>query len=70
MSDDVEARIAELETRLLFQDDTIQSLDEALQGQQKAVLDLQRLVKVLHDQLLSQKHIEPQDSVEQPPPHY
>tara|TARA_R110000764_G_scaffold220942_1_gene309265 strand:+ start:614 stop:841 length:228 start_codon:yes stop_codon:yes gene_type:complete len=65
------ARLDELETRVAFQDDTIQSLNDAL-GQQQ--IDLERLQRTL--QLVAKRQSDmaaamPGDTADdQPPPHY
>ncbi len=66
-----EARIIELETRLAFQDDTIQQLSDTLATQQQQLDNLTRMVKIINKQLKSL----PQDlgggaGEEPPPPHY
>lgn len=65
----LESRIAELETRLAFQDDTIQTLNDVLVEQQRVVDRLQAQLGLLarrQDDL--QGRIEMED--EAPPPHY
>lgn len=66
----MEARIVELETRLAFQDDTIQALNDALVEQQKLLDRLQ-----LHMAALSRRQEEigaqfETSAQESPPPHY
>ncbi|MBD7977951.1 MULTISPECIES: SlyX family protein [Pseudomonas] len=66
----LEARIADLETRLAFQDDTIQSLNDELVQQQRVLERLQIQVMALsrrQEELQGQFGID-QDDV--PPPHY
>ncbi|MFI8382950.1 SlyX family protein [Pseudomonas sp. NPDC079086] len=67
---DIEERINDLQSRLAFQDDTIQALNDALVGQQRLLERLQLQVAAL---------IKRQDEVsshfgmaedEAPPPHY
>lgn len=67
---DVESRIADLETRVAFQDDAIQTLSDVL-------VEQQRLVDRLHLQLqaLAKRQDELQGTMggeqdEAPPPHY
>ncbi|WP_375737758.1 SlyX family protein [Pseudomonas boanensis] len=66
----LEMRIAELESRLAFQDDTIQALNDVLIAQQRVVDRMQLQLTALarrQEELLSQF-----GSVEDeaPPPHY
>ncbi|UQY33880.1 SlyX family protein [Pseudomonas fulva] len=65
----LEERIVELESRLAFQDDTIQALNDALVEQQKLIERLQVQMQALAKR---QEEVNPfsasQD--EAPPPHY
>ncbi|HTN32331.1 MAG TPA: SlyX family protein [Pseudomonas sp.] len=67
----VEERIAELESRLAFQDDTLQALNDEVVRQQRDIERLQLLVSAL-----SQRQAEMQTQIgvevgdEAPPPHY
>lgn len=66
----LEMRIADLESRLAFQDDTIQTLNDVLVGQQRAVERLQLQLTALakrQEELLSQFG---SSEDEAPPPHY
>ncbi|BAN50166.1 SlyX family protein [Metapseudomonas resinovorans] len=66
----LETRIADLESRLAFQDDTIQALNDVLVEQQRVVDRLQLQLAALakrQEELLSQYG--PGDD-EAPPPHY
>ena len=66
------ARLDELETRLAFQDDTIQSLNDAL-GQQQIALDrLQRSLQLIAKRQSDMASLMPGESADdnQPPPHY
>lgn len=71
MSADMQGRLDELETRLAFQDDTIQALNDALALQQ---LELDRLRRSL--ELLARRQVDLAASMpgeaadDQPPPHY
>ncbi|CAH0142800.1 hypothetical protein HNO91_16190 [Pseudomonas corrugata] len=67
---DLEARVTDLETRLAFQDDTIQALNDVLVEQQRVVERLQLQMAAL---LKRQEEMAGQfESVEEeaPPPHY
>jgi len=66
----LEVRVTELESRLAFQDDTIQALNDELVAQQRVVERLQLQLAALakrQEELIGQF-----DSVEEdaPPPHY
>ena len=66
----LEARVMDLESRLAFQDDTIQALNDVLVAQQNAVDRLQMQMAAL---LKRQEEMGGQfESVEEeaPPPHY
>ena len=71
MTDVFEQRIAELEVRVAFQDDTIDALNAALASQQQQLSQLQQAVSLLaqrQKELASQVPAEGGD--EPPPPHY
>ncbi|SDS84268.1 SlyX family protein [Pseudomonas fuscovaginae UPB0736] len=66
----LEDRVTELETRLAFQDDTIQSLNDVLVGQQRVVERLQLQMAALlkrHEEMMGQFGIAEDEA---PPPHY
>lgn len=66
----LEMRITELETRLAFQDDTIQALNDELVAQQRLIERLQLQVEALakrQQELLDE--LGPTED-EAPPPHY
>lgn len=72
MSDQLQARMDELETRLAFQDDTVQALNDVVADQQ---LELDRLRRALS--LLARRQTDLAASLpgeaegdEPPPPHY
>jgi SlyX protein len=68
---DVEQRIADLETRLAFQDDTIQALSDELVAQQRVVDRLQTQLGLLaRRQEDMQSRMGDIDESEAPPPHY
>ena len=67
---DLESRVTDLEARLVFQDDTIQTLNDVLVEQQRLVERLQ-----LQLSALARRQEEMQSSLdagedEAPPPHY
>ena len=61
-----------LETKMLYQEDTIQKLDDALIDQQKQILNLQLQLKDMHVQLKAMENQSPENSTPQDelPPHY
>ena len=71
MGEEFEARLNELETRLAFQDDTIQALNDVVTQQDQALQQLQRAVE-----LLARRQADLAASIpggaedDQPPPHY
>ncbi|PKM31055.1 MAG: hypothetical protein CVV07_02520 [Gammaproteobacteria bacterium HGW-Gammaproteobacteria-11] len=70
--DDFEARIADLEVRLVFQDDSIQSLSELVTQQQLEMERMRRALEVLarrQSELAASIPGEATDD-DQPPPHY
>lgn len=68
---EVEARIAELESRLAFQDDTLQALNDELVRQQRDIERLQLLISALSQrQAEMQAQVGIENGDEAPPPHY
>ncbi len=66
-----EEQIIELESRLAFQDDTIDQLSETLAKQQSQIDDLTRMVKIINKQLKTVGDGNGHSSAEEPPPpHY
>ncbi|WP_137886605.1 SlyX family protein [Pseudomonas sp. 2FE] len=66
----LEMRITELESRLAFQDDTIQALNDVLVAQQRVLERLQLQVAALakrQEDLQGQFGVSEEDA---PPPHY
>ncbi|MGY4490189.1 SlyX family protein [Pseudomonas sp. TE3610] len=66
----LEARVMELETRLAFQDDTIQALNDELVQQQRQVERLQLQMAALlkrQEEMVGQFGMGEQEA---PPPHY
>jgi len=68
---DLENRIIELETKISYQDHTIQELNEVVTGQQGQIDQLEKNVNKLSEHLKAQT---PSDLArpeeEAPPPHY
>ena len=63
-------RLLELETRVAFQEDTIQKLDDALASQQQQIMDLERQVQLLGLQIKEIEVVPATTGPEAPPPHY
>ena len=68
---ELEARLAELETRLAFQDDMINALSEQMAKQELDMRELWEAKRLLHKQLkeLAPSNVRREDE-ETPPPHY
>ncbi len=67
----MEDRIDNLETRLAFQEHTVEELNQAVTAQQRQLDDLGALLKALHKRLgeLVPARVAPVPE-ERPPPHY
>ncbi|WP_455201938.1 SlyX family protein [Kaarinaea lacus] len=67
----MEGRITELESRVAFQDDTIQKLNDVIVDQQQQIDQISAQMAVLKEQI---KTLSPEmladESQETPPPHY
>ncbi len=71
MSEQLIARMDELETRLAFQDDTIQALNDVVSRQQLELERLQRALELLARRQADLAASMPGDTEDdQPPPHY
>ncbi|WP_305967062.1 SlyX family protein [Marinobacter salsuginis] len=68
---DLETRLDELETRLAFQDDVINTLSEQVARQEMDIRELWEAKRLLHKQLkdVSPSNIKSEQE-ETPPPHY
>ena len=68
---DLETRLDELETRLAFQDDVINTLSEQVARQEMDIRELWEAKRLLHKQLKddSPSNIKSEQD-ETPPPHY
>ncbi|MHA3885225.1 MULTISPECIES: SlyX family protein [Stutzerimonas stutzeri group] len=66
----VESRIADLEARLAFQDDTIQTLNDVLVEQRRLVDRMQLQLQVLARRLEEMQSSIGGEEDEAPPPHY
>ena len=67
---EIEQRIADLEARLAFQDDTIQTLNDVLVGQQCSLDRLQAQLGLLARRQEDMQGRLGGDEDEAPPPHY
>lgn len=65
----IEARIAELEMRQAFQDDTIQALNDVIVEQQRIFTRLEAQLEALA-QRQNDLHNQFEDTPNDPPPHY
>lgn len=67
----MESRLTNLETKVAFQDDLLESLNRIIAAQQQQLDQLQQQVQMLYDQLRS---LSPSDlavpAEEERPPHY
>jgi len=68
---DLEQRINEVETRLAFQETTLQELNEALTSQQQQLSQMQAVLEKLRERIVElASNMLPDSAVEPPPPHY
>ncbi|NMZ22716.1 hypothetical protein HBO02_09830 [Pseudomonas proteolytica] len=68
---DLQDRVMDLESRLAFQDDTIETLNDILVAQQRAVERLQlQMAALLKRQEEMGGQFESSEEEEAPPPHY
>lgn len=65
----VDARIAELEMRQAFQDDTIQALNDVIVEQQRVITRMQTQLELLA-QRQTDMHTQFDETPNDPPPHY
>ncbi len=66
----MEARIIELEKKILYQDRTIEELSQEVADQQKQIANLERSLKLIKAQLESGGDLVKKIEDEVPPPHY
>ncbi len=67
----MENRLVELESRLAFQEHTLQTLNDVIAGQQREILQLRRELEALRAQLQAlAPSIVASRAEETPPPHY
>lgn len=68
---DIENRIADLEVRLVFQDDTLQTLNDVVAAQQMELAKLRRSLEVLARRQADLAASMPEEATDDaPPPHY
>ncbi|OCX90789.1 MAG: hypothetical protein BFD77_05930 [Pseudomonas sp. CO183] len=67
---DLESRVTDLETRLAFQDDTIQALNDVLVEQQRAMQRMQLQLRALAKRQEEMQMPLDAGEDEAPPPHY
>lgn len=70
MSNELEQRLADLEARLAFQDDTIQTLNDMVSRQQMELDKLSRAMELLARRQADIAASIPVDAEDSPPPHY
>lgn len=65
-----EQRLTDLETRIAFQEDTIQTLSDELYRQQKELERLQQLCNLMLQQLQDLNSGDAPGPIDEKPPHY
>jgi SlyX protein len=70
MTMDLESRVTDLETRLAFQDDTIEALNDVLVEQQRAMQRMQLQLRALAKRQEEMQMPLDAGEDEAPPPHY
>lgn len=66
----LESRIVELETRLAFTEDLLETLNETVIRQQAHIDRIQQQIRLLHEQMQSSSSNEPRNLRDEIPPHY
>jgi SlyX protein len=66
----LEQRLTELETKLAFAEDLVETLNETVIRQQRQLDSLQEQLRLLHQQMRDSQSDEPQSLREEIPPHY
>jgi len=68
---ELEQRINEVETRLAFQETMLQELNEALTSQQQQLSQMQAVLEKLRERIVElASNMQPDATIEPPPPHY
>ncbi len=71
MTDDVDARLATLESQLSFQEQLLSDLNDVVTNQDKTISDLERQVQLLVRRILAEGGGAPEMATDEPPPpHY
>lgn len=70
MNEEFERRLTDLEAKLAFQDDTIQTLNDMVSRQQLELDKLNRAMELLARRQADLAASMPADGDEAPPPHY
>jgi len=66
-----EDRLVEIETKMAFQENTIKDLSDAIYNQQKQIDDMNKILKLLVDQVDDSSGISPRGNLQdEKPPHY
>ena len=66
-----EDRLIEIETKIAFQENTIQDLNDAVYSQQKQIDVINKTLKLLVDQIEDSSVISPRGNLkDEKPPHY
>jgi len=66
----MDERLTELEVKLAFAEDLLETLNATVARQQQEIDALQRQVRQLREQLLAQSPAEPHSLRDEIPPHY
>ncbi len=66
----LENRIADLEVKLAFMDDTIESLNQVISKQDRSIEDLWRANKLLKETIKESQQGNGEQAEDLPPPHY
>lgn len=67
---DAQARLTDLETRLAYQDDTLEKLDAVIAGQARRMARLEAALERLTRRLEGLQQAVPADEPDERPPHY
>jgi len=65
-----ENRFVDLEIKLAYQEDLLQTLNNIVANQQKQIGLLENAYRLLNDRINQLHHEKRQDIVDEPPPHY
>lgn len=65
-----EERFIELEIKVAYQEDLLQALNQIVSGQQQRLDRLEASNRILHERLKNLQLDEPEQAIDQTPPHY